>query len=299
MPAREDVTFDSRGSRCAAWLYRPEGADGPGPCVVMAHGFSGTRHERIPAFAERFVAEGFAALCFDYRHFGDSEGEPRQLLDIGRQHDDWRAAVAYTRTLPGVDPERIVLWGSSFSGGHVIHVAAEDPRIAAVISQVPFTDGIATVRGLGAGPVLRATPHALLDAARGLAGRSPHLIPAVAAPGKVGVMTTPSSEPGFRALVPPESTWRNEVAARVFLWVPLYRPGKRAARLRMPLFVGIATGDGLTPPAAAERWATAAPDHRIERYPVDHFDPYLGEPFEALVGDEVDFLRTRVLGAPS
>lgn len=299
MPDREDVSFPSGGLACAAWLYRPEGADAPVPLVVMGHGFSGTRHERMPAFAERFVAAGAAALCFDYRRFGDSEGEPRQLIDIKSQHDDWRAAIAYARTLPGIDPERIVLWGSSFSGGHVIQVAAEDPRIAAVISQVPFTDGLATVRALGAGAVLRATPHALRDAARGLTGRPPHLIPAVAAPGEVGMMTTPSSEPGFRAIVPPGSTWRNEVAARVLLRVPLYRPGRHAKDLRMPLFVGVATEDQLTPPGAAERWARTAPDHQIERYPVDHFDPYLGDTFEALVGAEVAFLRARVLDPPS
>src|SRR3954468_4783680 len=108
MAERDDVRFESGGQRCAAWLYRPEGY-GPHPCVILAHGFGGTRSARLWAFAERFRDAGMAALVFDYRHFGDSEGEPRQLLSVSRQLDDWRAAIGYARGLDGVDPERIAI----------------------------------------------------------------------------------------------------------------------------------------------------------------------------------------------
>src|SRR4051812_2014287 len=143
---REDVSFEVDGTRIAAWLYRPDGATS---CVVMAHGWTGVREQRLDAFAERFAAAGLAALVFDYRHFGASEGEPRQLLDIGRQHEDWVAAIAYARTRGDVDPDRIALWGSSFSGGHVVSVAARDRRIAAVVAQVPFADGLGNLVRLG------------------------------------------------------------------------------------------------------------------------------------------------------
>jgi dienelactone hydrolase len=113
---RRDVTFDSGGERCAAWLYTPD-TPGPHPIVVMAHGFGAVRAARLWAFAERFAAAGLAALVFDYRYFGDSGGEPRQLLDVSRQLDDWRAAIAFARSLDGVDPERVAAWGSSFGGG--------------------------------------------------------------------------------------------------------------------------------------------------------------------------------------
>src|SRR4051812_4254533 len=122
---RIDVSFLSGGERCAAWLYRPEGS-GPHACVVLAHGFGGVRYARLDAFAERFARAGFAALVFDYRHFGDSEGEPRQVIDIRRQLDDWRSALAFVRSLEDVDADRIALWGTSFSGGHVATIAAED-----------------------------------------------------------------------------------------------------------------------------------------------------------------------------
>ena len=114
--ARSDVKFPSGGVNCSAWLYRPD-ADGSLPLVVMAHGFAGTRDMRLDAYAERFAQAGIAALLFDYRHFGASEGEPRQLLDIGKQHEDYRAAIAYARRLGWVDADRIALFGSSFSGG--------------------------------------------------------------------------------------------------------------------------------------------------------------------------------------
>ena len=78
MSEREDLTFPSGEDTCAAWLYRPDGAEGPVPCIVMAHGFTATREDRLPAYAERFAAAGMAVLLFDYRHFGDSTGEPRR-----------------------------------------------------------------------------------------------------------------------------------------------------------------------------------------------------------------------------
>src|SRR4051794_34183456 len=136
--SRTDVTFPSQGLELAAWLYRPEG-EGPHPIVVMAHGFSGTRELRLDAYAERFQAAGLGALVFDYRHFGASPGEPRQLLDIRRQLEDWAAAIARARSLEGV--ERVVLWGTSFAGGHVLEAAARGGAVAAVVGQNPYTRG--------------------------------------------------------------------------------------------------------------------------------------------------------------
>jgi uncharacterized protein len=120
---RIDVAFNSQGVHCAAWLYRPDGP-GPHPCVILANGFGAIREMRLPAYAERFAQAGLAVLIFDYRHFGASEGEPRQLLDIKQQLADWAAAISYVRGLDDIDPERIALWGTSFSGGHVIETSS-------------------------------------------------------------------------------------------------------------------------------------------------------------------------------
>ena len=150
---RRDVTFTSGGETLAAWLYLPTEDAKDAPCVVMAHGFGGTRSARLDAFAERFAAAGLAALVFDYRYFGDSGGEPRQLIDIGDQLDDWRAAVAFARTLRrGRRRAGVAVWGSSFSGGHVQVIASEDARIAAAVSQGSFGDGLVTLAGFGIVP---------------------------------------------------------------------------------------------------------------------------------------------------
>jgi len=289
--AREDLAFDSWGDRCAAWLYRPEAAGGErGPCVVMAHGFSGTREDGLAPFAERFAAAGLAALVFDYRGFGDSEGEPRQWLDVRRERQDWAAAIAFARTLDGVDPDRIVLWGTSFSGGHVIEAAARDARVVAAVAQVPFTDGPRTVAAIPPRTNLALTLAAARDLARSRSGGPPLTVPAVGPPGSVAAMTSPDADPGFHALVSPGSRWRNEVAARVVPQVLAWRPGRAAARVRCPLLVVVATRDAVTPPAPAERAALAAPRGELVRIDAGHFDVYAGEGFEHAVKAELGFL---------
>ena len=145
---RLDVGFPSGEETCAAWLYLPDG-DGRVPGVVLAHGWTGVREQRLDAYAERFAGAGLAALVFDYRHFGASSGEPRQLLDITRQLADWAAAIAFVRSRAEIDPGRVALWGTSFSGGHVIETAARDRQIAAVVAQVPFVDGLRNLPSLG------------------------------------------------------------------------------------------------------------------------------------------------------
>jgi fermentation-respiration switch protein FrsA (DUF1100 family) len=286
---RSDVSFYSNGDWCAAWLYRPD-KTGPRPLVVMAHGFSATRELRLDSYAERFQAAGIGVLLFDYRHFGASGGEPRQLLDIARQHEDYRAALAYGRDLDWVDGRRVALFGSSFSGGHVVALAAEQPGVAAVIAQCPFTDGLATLRQTGAGAALRLTAAGLRDQWRALRGTPPHYIPAVAAPGSLAAMTTPDAEPGMRALVPAETTWENSVAARIALRISTYRPGTAAEQVRCPLLACVCEHDLLCPAQRTVQLLARAPQAQIVRYPIGHFEIYVGEHFERALADQLQFL---------
>jgi len=283
---RRELTF---ADGLAAWFYPPRESVPPTPCVVMAHGFGGTRGARLDAFAERFAAAGFGALVFDYRTFGDSAGEPRQLVDIGAQLDDWRAAIAFARSLPEVDADRIALWGTSFSGGHVMVLAAEDHRVAAAVSQGAFADGLATLAGFGPANMARLTWHGLRDQAAALAGRPPHRIPIVGPPGTVATMNTPDAQPGYLAIAPPD--FRNEAAARVGLRVALYRPGTKAANIACPWLVVVADRDTITPPAPLLKAAARAPRAEVRRHDCHHFDIYVGDVFEANVADQVAFLQ--------
>jgi len=298
------VEFSSGGVRCAGVHLQGQGeafADEQGrrPCVVMAHGFAGTVDSGLIPFAERYAAAGLDALAFDYRHFGLSGGEPRQLLSIARQQEDYNAAIAFARTLAGVDPERIVLWGSSFSGGHVVPVAVADGRVAGVISQVPGMDGLTTVAKLvryaGPAQLLRSSMMGLRDLASSYRAGAMVMIPAVGPPGSLAAMTTPDAEPGYRAIT--GASWRNEVSARVLLGLAMYRPGLQADRLPCPILIQIADRDAVVPVKAAQDAAWRATGRaEVRTYPIGHFEIYSGEPFERAVADQVHFL-TRHLAA--
>ena len=293
MTVREDVRIPSGAEQLAAYVYRPDPDTGNAPCVVMAHGWSATRDDGLPGYAEAFRNAGFVVILFDYRHFGASTGEPRQLLDIRRQHDDYRTVVAWARRLSGVDPDRVVLFGSSFSGGHVLAVAASDARIAAVISQAPFTDAIPTLMLVPLRNIVRFVVAAVRDQAGAWLGRPPVLVPAVGEPGAFAAMTAPEAKPGFDRLVPANSKWRNEFAARMMLTFPLYRPGRKVAKLEMPILICICDSDATAPIAPALSAAKRARHAELRRYPYGHFDIYHDPQAKT---DQVAFLRRTVQG---
>ena len=290
-PVRRDITIGSHGDQLAAYLYLPDTAARAVGCVVMAHGFSATRDDGLPPYAEAFQRAGFAVILFDYRHFGASTGEPRQLIDIGRQQQDYRAVIEWARGQDGIDPDKIVLWGSSFSGGHVIEVAAADPRIAAVISQAPFTDSVAVMRQMPVRNIVRGGMAALRDHAGALLGRSPSYLPAVGDPGSLAVMTAPDAMAGFARIAGPQTRWRNEVAARIVLDVAGYRPGRRAAQLAMPVLFCVCDEDTTTPPGQTVEAAHRAPRGELRRYPYGHFAIYLDPQVKS---DQVEFLTRTV-----
>jgi fermentation-respiration switch protein FrsA (DUF1100 family) len=298
------VEFDSGGVRCAG-IHVPgagdafAGPDGRRPCVVLANGFGATVDSGLEPYVERFAAAGIDALAFDYRHFGVSDGEPRQLLSIPRQLQDYAAAIAFARSLDGVDPDRIVAWGSSYSGGHVVPVSVADGRVAAVIAQIPAMDGLASLVNIArhAGPrhIAKLTLAGLRDAASSLRGRPPVMLAVVGPPGSVAAMTAPDSEAGYRTIAGP--SWRNEVAARIALRTGSYRPGLQADQLPCPILVQIADRDTVAPVKAAQDAAWRATGRaEVRTYPIGHFEIYTGAPFERAVADQLHFLR-RHLGA--
>jgi hypothetical protein len=265
----------------------------------MAHGFGGTRDSGLLPFAEAYADAGLDVLLFDYRGFGDSTGEPRQLAWPPRQREDYRAAVEFARTLDGVDPDRIVLWGTSWSGGHVVYVAGDDPRIAAVISQAADLDGARTLMRVGEyvgrAQQLRLTLLGLRDAIGSLRGREPLMIPTVNAPGELGAMTSEEAEPGMRAIAGP--SWRNEVTARAAFAEWTNRAITRMDELRCPILVQIADRDSVAPASAARAAAWRAKGRvEVREYPCAHFDIYVGEWRDRAIADQLLFLR-RHLGS--
>lgn len=287
---REELEFRSGADICAAWLYPAAGDATENPVVVMAHGLSGTRRDGLGPFAERFAAAGIVALVFDHRGFGDSGGEA-DLFEPGRQLDDWRAGIAFARALPGVDPERLATFGSSMGGGNALAAAADDPRVAAAVSQVPFLDMVRQAHR--SSPLV--TARMLVAAARGR-----HL-PAVGQPHEAALINAPGGEAGWRHVVAigEDSRWRNRVSSRWLLGAP-YRPARLAAKLHCPWLVCVGEADRVAKPGPAIAAARRAPLGEPRSYPgVDHFDVYDGAEHEAVVADQVAFLRRHLLGAPA
>ncbi len=296
---RTNITFDSQHARCAAWLYHPDG-EGPFPCVILASGFGAIRAMRLHVYAERFVQAGFVALAFDYRHFGDSTGEPRHLLDIKQQLADWAAAVSYARGLAFVDPDRIALWGTSLSGGHVIEIAASDRRIAAVVAQVPFVDGLANIRAASFAHALRLVAAGLRDELRRLLRQSPYYVKIVGAPGTLAAITTPDAQEGYRSITPgSDIQWENAVAARVLLRIGFYRPINVAAHVQCPLLICVCADDLLTPPQNATLASRVAPLSELRCYKGRHFDIYTGALFQQVVSDQCHFLTQHLVQSQS
>jgi uncharacterized protein len=288
-PTRHDVSFASGEDTCAAWLYLPAGFIAP-PVVILGHGLGATREMRLDAFAERFAQAGIAALAFTYRHFGDSGGQPRQLLSIKRQLADWDAAIAYVKARHDLDGTRIAVWGSSFGGGHAITVASRHPELKAAVAQCPFTDGLASALALGPAASLNVLAAVAKDFASIVGRRAPRMIPLAGPPGSIALMNAPDALPGYEALLPADTTFRNEVAARVAPTIMAYRPGRAAKKINFPILFCVSNADTVTPPTQTLHYACTAPRGEIKSYDAGHFDFYLGETFEALVCDQAEFL---------
>ncbi|MFI7542229.1 alpha/beta hydrolase [Actinoplanes sp. NPDC049599] len=303
MITSRETFFASGGVRCAADLYLPAGRTGPAPCVVMGHGGSGTKRLGLPRYAEKFAAGGIAALVFDYRGFGGSEGEPRQVIDVAAQRDDYHAAIRHVRGLAEMDPRRVALWGTSLSGGHVLAVGAADPAIAAVVSQVPLVDGMHRGRTLRqrlnrevTARTLQFTAAALRDVRRARRGEAPYLVPVVGPPGRVAVFTEPDALATFEALGGEATGWRNALAPRFVFALPRYVPGT-AERLTMPLLMCLADRDLQASSVFAARVAARAPSADIRHYPLGHFDVYLPPAFDRISDEQLAFLRAHLLTA--
>jgi pimeloyl-ACP methyl ester carboxylesterase len=288
---RTDVQFNVDGDMCAAWMYEPDpGALGAtGPVIVMAHGLSGTRRDRLGAFAERFAGQGCFALVFDHRGFGDSAGAP-DLFRPSRQMEDWAHAIAFARGWPGADPARVVTFGSSMGGGNALAAAAADRRVAAAISQVPFLNIVRQAHRSS----VRASARMLLAAIRD------EYMPVVGQPHEAAFINSPGGEEGWRHVVAigEDSRWRDRASSRWLLGRP-FNPGRSVKRLHCPWLVCVGGADQVARPSVAIAAARRAPQGELRVYPgVDHFDIYDGPEHEALLADQLDFLERHVMSSP-
>ncbi len=298
---REDISFQSAGLTLRGWLYRPDGAPAASPVIVMSHGFSAVKEQGLPAFAERFRAAGFVVLLFDYRHLGTSDGDDRGRIIPQEQHDDLRAALSYASGLDGVDSERIGVWGSSYSGGHVLFVGALDPRIKCIVAQVPAISisrsliAMAGAEGFKAYLGLFAADHAARQS-----GNPGGRIPIVAPQGEPAVLSTADSYAWFMANGAGDAkNWVNhtsiESVARMAEYMPAAFIDLAAPK---PLLIIAGETDSLIPvEQVREAFARAGEPKRLDVHPCGHFDFYPGGAFHEQAASSADQWFSQWLGS--
>ena len=288
-PSRErfstrSLTFEVDGDACAATLYRPRDTDRPAT-VVLGHGFAAEAEFGLDRIAERLAVAGYAAVTFDYRGFGDSEGNP--LVLPGRQVADWSAAVDRVRDVDSLGGG-VALWGVSLAGGHVVRVAAERRDVDAVVARTPFSDGRKLLRSKSPRYLLKATAAGVRDRIGGLVGRPRH-VKVYGRPEEFAALNEPGALDGYAALIPRDSTWQNRTRARSLLALPRYRPVTDAAEVRCPALVVAGTDDEVVPYATAERLVDELPESSLVALPMNHFDPW-DDRFVEVLAHEVAFL---------
>ena len=283
---REDISFPADdGVTLRGWFYRPDDATGPTPLVVMAHGFSATKEMHLDDFAEVFAEAGLSVLVYDNRNLGESDGPVPGEIDPWQQIADYRAAITWGGLRDDVDADRIGIWGSSYSGAHVLVVAAIDRRVRCVVSQVPLISGSENARRLIRSDHFAGLRQAFdADRVSRYQGGAPAMIPVAwtDSPDEPCALPTADTHDFFLGpILERAKTWRNEVTLRSVEMFVGYEPGAYLPLISpTPLLLVVAAGDHLTvADIALAGYERAAEPKKLLLLPGGHFEAYVGEAF--------------------
>ncbi len=298
-PCRHSISVPIGNTHISGWLYLPEGKGGPVPCVILSNGFCGTKDAVLEDYALRFVDIGVAAITYDYRYFGESGGEPRQLFNGIQQMEDLRAVINFARSQQTIDENKLVLWSTSAAGRYGIIVAAEDEKIAGVISQCPSLDHAADDKLIfkrqGLGYFLKLFVHAQRDKGRSRFGLSPHFIPAIGKPGSFALLNAPGALEGYQRLMSESEHFVNKILGRSMLMLQGPNVTKVAGNVKCPVLILVCENDTTVSPDSHKKVAEILGERAtVVSYPIGHFDIYQGEFFTKAVDVQVEFLK-RVL----
>lgn len=284
--------FQSQANQCAATLHMPKSGIGPYPAILMVHGWGGIQLMLIKEYIRHFNALGCVVMTFDYPGWGDSEGLPRNCVNPWKRVQTAESALAFLKAQPEVDASRIMLWGSSFGGGHVVDLAAEHPELLGAIAQVPMLDGREAVKAV---PVKRMLRFGL-DITRDLMNPfTTHYLPVVSRPGHYSSM---DSDGAYRAQEWLDTNlsqrYDNRVAAASMMWMAFYRPFRNLRRIRIPTLIIGAKRDSVAPfnEAAVRRHASVMTE--IQVLDANHFDPYLDPYFSINIESQNAFIEEQL-----
>ena len=275
---REDISFDSKGLKCRGWLYLPDDIDTDAklPAIVMAHGFSAVKEQLLPDFAERFVNAGFATLVFDYRYFGDSEGEPRCQIFPLEMVEDYRNAISWVSDHPHVNRDRIGIWGTSYSGGLVAYVGAIDKRAKAVVAQVPSIIDPESRRKMNPEKWNSVGDFLLQDRVARFSTGQVNYMKVVAPEGEPCILPGQENYDAFMELIDMAPNWRNEITIESLEKIREFDPASQIHLIApRAILVIAAERDNLIPVEAVRSSFDKAGDPKeMVVHPILHFEIY-------------------------
>jgi fermentation-respiration switch protein FrsA (DUF1100 family) len=297
---RSEIEFEGfDGTALRGWWYAPSS---PSPAIAMAHGFSAVKEMALDAYAERLCAAGFGVLVYDHRNFGASGGEPRQEIDPWGQVWDFRRALDWLEGRAEVDADRLGLWGSSFSGGEAIILAACDERVRAVVANVPLA-GFPGVDYEDTSAEFAAIRDWVLTDPNSVDRDQDAVVGPFAVVEEAGNDLTPylpqpeSAEWFLRFAARPDSSWQNRFTLRnAFAGKPRFDPGLCIAHVApTPLLMVVASEDRVAAvDVALAAYERAGEPKEIATIAGHHFVPYEGAGFEAASGAACDFFSRRL-----
>ncbi|HFX7638089.1 TPA: alpha/beta hydrolase [Acinetobacter baumannii] len=277
----------------AADFYIPK-TNNKSAVIIMAHGFAGLRQFKLIQYAQRFAQAGYAVILFDYRYWGGSTGKPREMISINSQLEDWKTMIQYASTCKFIDNRRIVLWGTSLSGGYALSLASELKNIQAIMVQIPYVDGAETAKLYPLQRYPQALKLSSQDYMGSKMGLNPKRLPVVDQY-KLCFMPTANSYYGYLSIVNPDYYWSGEVPARVFFNLMRYRPIQLVRQINIPVLFIAAQHDSLIPIESSREAATnIAPFVSYHEWDMKHFDIYHGSWFEKAVTTQLEFLHQHI-----
>lgn len=274
---RKDIEFRTGdGTTLRGWFYEARNTSGPAAIVVMAHGYSGVKGS-LTKYADVFTAAGLAVMLYDHRGFGSSEGAVRQEIDPHQQVADMRDAITFARTLPGIDPERLGVWGSSFAGGHAITLGASDHRVKCAVAQVPMISGHETVRRMFlANRAAKLDKLFTEDRLNRMNGAEPMRIKVFSTEDEICSLPPQVSARFIKASEDEDPLWKNEVTLRSLELMGEYEPGAIIHLVDVtPILMIVGLRDTVTPAdVALEAYNRALEPKRLLTFPGGHFAAY-------------------------
>ncbi|KAJ7146771.1 Alpha/Beta hydrolase protein [Mycena epipterygia] len=279
-----------------AWSFIPTGTRGPHPVVVMANGLGCNKLLGLAPFAEEFCAAGYACLVFDYRRWGASDGTRRNCVYVSEQQDDYRTVVKYARLQPEFDAQRVVVWGFSFAGGHILTLASDPSlNVTASISCAPYCGRPFPKFQFNRRYIAYFT-FGLLDLLASLLHLPPVYIPVVGPPEQLVALAAPSAVAGFRSVTQVPRDFPNQISASIFFRAPLqHRPRRALHLIRRPILLIAAKGDRVCPAAPVVQTSRDVPTAELVEVSGDHFDIFQGNvDWEQALAAQLAFLQKHV-----